>query len=155
MSLPTSARYRVDLAGYMRTCDQNYWRLLRLMPALESGGSESDRCWEFTSDNKMIIRIRVLESFRYTSTLEICVSHGFPVWIPSPTMQLRLYHDAATAEPLSYQGHRQIPAKNRLPNSRMYHQDEKRQINEFLAQWLDWCLKPSTRTRATDILCID
>ncbi|MDO8909498.1 MAG: DUF1249 domain-containing protein [Pseudohongiella sp.] len=164
--LAVPPRYRVDLAAYMRTCDQNYCRLLKLVPALESGrpsytgdipavGSR----WEFVSDkktnNKMIIRVRLLEFFKYTSTLEISVSFGFPKWTPAPLMLVRMYHDAATAEPLSYQGHRQVPAKSLLPNADMYHQDEKRQINEFLAEWLDWCSRPGVIARSSDILCVD
>ena len=35
--LAVPPRYRIDLAGYMQTCDDNYWRLLKLVPALESG----------------------------------------------------------------------------------------------------------------------
>lgn len=175
--LAVPPRYRIDLAGYMQTCDANYLRLLKLVPALESYKSRctgvipvSGSCWEFVasaakgragkktinkSNKNMIIRVRLLEIFRYTSTLEISISYGFPQWAPSPVMLVRMYHDAATAEPLSYQGHRQIPAKSQLPNAEMYHQDEKRQINEFLAEWLGWCLKPDVVARTTDFLCVD
>ena len=175
--LAVPPRYRVDLAAYMQTCDANYCRLLKLVPALESGKPSfsgnlpvSGSCWEFEanaikgragnraikkSNNKMIIRVRLLETFRYTSTLEISISYGFPRWAPAPVMLVRMYHDAATAEPLSYQGHRQIPAKSHLPNADMYHQDEKRQINEFLAEWLGWCLQPGVVARTSDFLCVD
>jgi uncharacterized protein YqiB (DUF1249 family) len=175
--LAVPPRYRIDLAGYMQTCDDNYLRLLKLVPALESGKPcysgavpASGSYWEFVasaagsragkrtvnkSNDKMIIRVRLLEIFRYTSTLEISISYGFPNWAPSPVMQVRMYHDAATAEPLSYQGHRQIPAKSQLPNADMYHQDEKRQINEFLAEWLGWCLKPDVVARTSDFQCVD
>lgn len=164
--LAVPPRYRVDLASYMQTCDRNYCRLLKLVPALESGKPSTERTppavgsrWEFVTNNKsnnnMIIRVRLLEFFKYTSTLEISVSHGFPQWTPSPLMLVRLYHDAATAEPLSYQGHRQIPAKSPLPNADMYHQDEKRQINEFLAEWLNWCLQPGVIARESDVLCVE
>jgi hypothetical protein len=150
----------------MQTCDQNYCRLLKLMPALESGKASNSEelpavgCrWEFVSDNKsknkMIIRVQLLEFFKYTSTLKISVSYGFPQWTPSPVMLVRMYHDAATAEPLSYQGHRQIPARSTIPNADMYHQDEKRQINEFLAEWLGWCSKPGVIAKSSDILYVD
>ena len=33
--LAVPPRYRIDLAGYMLTCDANYLRLLKLVPALE------------------------------------------------------------------------------------------------------------------------
>lgn len=100
------------------------------------------------------VDIRVLESFVYTTTLEIKISSGFPAWAPAPRMQLRLYHDADTAEPLSYQGHRRIPVCSPVPNARMYHEDEKRQINEFLAEWLELCVRFGIRTQSPDTVCI-
>jgi uncharacterized protein YqiB (DUF1249 family) len=175
------SRYRVDLADYMRTCDQNYIRLLTLIPALESNrkdGSgkltaDSSDCerddkkeWEFligsgsqgtqNHHGRPPIRIKVtrLEAFAYTSTLEIQVQSGFPAWSPAPVIVVRMYHDASTAEPISYQGHRQIPARCAVPNAGMYHQDEKRQINEFLAEWLRLCLSSGISARAADFLCI-
>ncbi len=182
------SRYRVNLADYMRTCDQNYIRLLTLIPALESNRSsgsgrldgkpasdspesepDDKKEWEFLigssgSDSsgtqnhagRPPIRIKVtqLEAFAYTSTLEIQVQSGFPAWSPAPVIVVRMYHDASTAEPISYQGHRQIPARCAVPNAGMYHQDEKRQINEFLAEWLRLCLSSGISARAADFLCI-
>lgn len=179
------SRYRVNLADYMRTCDQNYIRLLTLIPALESDrkdgsgrllgkpAADSQDCelddkkeWEFligsgsqgtqNHHGRPPIRIKVtlLEAFAYTSTLEIQVQSGFPAWSPAPVIVVRMYHDASTAEPISYQGHRQIPARCAVPNAGMYHQDEKRQINEFLAEWLRLCLSSGISARAADFLCI-
>lgn len=174
-------RYRVNLAAYMRTCDQNYSRLLTLIPALESDRSgtsgkldaESQKCelgnkkeWEFLIGSAgygteklagrppIRIKVTLLEAFAYTSTLEIQVQSGFPAWSPAPVIVVRMYHDANTAEPISYQGHRQIPARCAVPNAGMYHQDEKRQINEFLAEWLRLCLSSGISARTTDFLCI-
>lgn len=179
------SRYRVNLADYMRTCDQNYIRLLTLIPALESDrkdgsgrllgkpAADSQDCelddkkeWEFligsgsqgtqNHHGRPPIRIKVtlLEAFAYTSTLEIQVQSGFPAWSPAPVIVVRMYHDASTAEPISYQGHRKIPARCTVPNAGMYHQDEKRQINEFLAEWLRLCLSSGISARAADFLCI-
>lgn len=179
------SRYRVNLADYMRTCDQNYIRLLTLIPALESDrkdgsgrlvgkpATDSQNCelddkkeWEFligsgsqgtqNHHGRPPIRIKVtlLEAFAYTSTLEIQVQSGFPAWSPAPVIVVRMYHDASTAEPISYQGHRKIPARCTVPNAGMYHQDEKRQINEFLAEWLRLCLSSGISARAADFLCI-
>ncbi len=178
-------RYRVNLADYMRTCDQNYIRLLTLIPALESDrkdgsgrlvgkpAADSQNCeqddkkeWEFLigSDGQgtqnhagrppIRIKVTLLEAFAYTSTLQIQVQSGFPAWSPAPVIVVRMYHDASTAEPISYQGHRQIPARCTVPNAGMYHQDEKRQINEFLAEWLRLCLSLGISARTADFLCI-
>ncbi|MEX0739948.1 MAG: DUF1249 domain-containing protein [Pseudohongiella sp.] len=175
------SRYRVDLTAYMQTCDENYIRLLRLIPALESGRAgqsgkldpDCPKCelddikeWEFLigSDRRskpshagrppIRIKVSLVEAFAYTSTIEIQVQSGFPAWSPAPVIVVRMYHDANTAEPISYQGHRQIPARCAVPNGDMYHQDEKRQINEFLAEWLRLCLSSGISARTADFLCI-
>lgn len=175
------SRYRVDLAAYMQTCDANYIRLLTLIPALESGrlgqsgkldptqlnGELSDKNeWEFLIGSgpqagvdhagrpPIRIKVSLLEAFTYTSTLEIQVQSGFPAWSPAPVIVVRMYHDANTAEPISYQGRRKIPARCTVPNDDMYHQDEKRQINEFLAEWLRLCLSSGISARTADFLCI-
>ena len=147
-------RYRVDLSAYMSLCDGNYHQLLALWPGLAVAGENQTRYLQIrhrrngSSDhaNKLLVSIRVTESFRYTQTLEIQLLRQQPVWparFPNldPVMQVRVYHDAMTAEPVSYQGHRRVPVKNAIPNERMYHQDEKHQINEFLSAWLDLCLQ--------------
>lgn len=161
-------RYRVDLSAYMSLCDGNYYQLLALWPGLavadenqtrylqirhrHSGKSNSDYA------NKLLVSIRITESFRYTQTLEIQLLRQQSVWparFPNldPVMQVRVYHDAMTAEPVSYQGHRRVPVKNVIPNERMYHQDEKHQINEFLSAWLDLCLQSGVEMTRQDPLC--
>jgi uncharacterized protein YqiB (DUF1249 family) len=176
------SRYRVNLAAYMRTCDDNYIRLLTLIPALESGRSRQSRKldpeqlrseqdnkkqWEFLIGSgfwgkadpagrpPIRIKVSLLEAFAYTSSVQIQVQSGFPAWSPAPVIVVRMYHDASTAEPISYQGHRQIPARCDVPNAGMYHQDEKRQINEFLAEWLRLCLSSGISARTADFLCIE
>lgn len=87
------------------------------------------------------VRISVVEIFRYTSTLEIVQLTRVSPWVSPPGIMIRLYHDAVTAEAVAYQGHKAFLAKYATPNSKMYHRDEKRQINEFLGEWLSLCLQ--------------
>src|SRR5690606_28428797 len=103
----------------------------------------------------MRVVIKLLESFRYTTTLEVVMTSGFPLWSPAPAMQVRMYHDATTAEPLSYQGVRRLPVRSEIPNAQMLHPDEKHQVNDFLAQWLELCINSGTKARTSDILYID
>lgn len=162
-------RYRVDLSGYMSLCDANYHQLLALWPGLSHAGenqvrylqiNHSHRAGNASGDytDRLLVSLRVTESFRYTQTLEIRLERQQPVWpsrLPNmdPVMQVRIYHDAMTAEPLSYQGHRRVPVKNAIPNKQMYHQDEKYQINEFLSAWLDLCLQSGVEMTQQDPLC--
>lgn len=99
------------------------------------------------------VRISTLEVFRYTSTLEIVQLTRVSRWISPPGILVRLYHDAATAEAVAYQGHRSFLAKYATPNSKMYHQDEKRQINEFLGEWLSLCIQAGRSLKAPTFIC--
>lgn len=161
-------RYRVDLSAYMSLCDGNYYQLLALWPGLSLASENQTRYLQIkhksagreTPDytNKVLVAIRVTESFRYTQTLEIQLMPQQSVWparFPNldPVMQVRVYHDAMTAEPVSYQGHRRVPVKNAIPNEKMYHQDEKHQINEFLSAWLDLCLQSGVEMTRPDPMC--
>ncbi|ALO45061.1 DUF1249 domain-containing protein [Pseudohongiella spirulinae] len=151
------ARYRVDLAAYMRTCDANYRRLLRLIPGLESNPEHDS--WRFPlADSRLQLVVRLKEEFTYTSTLEVSMESANMQWpdvVRLPVIEVRLYHDACTAEPVSYQGRRRIPVRSEVPNRDMYHQDEKRQINELLAECLRLCRAPGVSVLCSDRLCTD
>lgn len=152
---------RADLTRYMAECDANYIRLLKLVPHLESLTDDTEQadangvfrlasdgviCWRFRiggasgGARPLTVQLRVLEQFRYTVTLELSIRGGLDHWVSAPVIAARAYHDAATAEVVSYQGQRGFRLSYETPNAQMYHQDEKSQINELLGEWLDLCL---------------
>ncbi|MEQ9021674.1 MAG: DUF1249 domain-containing protein, partial [Pseudomonadales bacterium] len=90
---------------------------------------------------KASVEITIVEAFRYTATLQIVQKPPFKKWMTNPSMLVRVYHDASTAEVVSYQGHRNFKARYSQPNPRMYHADEKMQVNAFLGEWLTHCLR--------------
>lgn len=135
------ARYVPDLARQMAVCELNYTRLERLMPDLAC----CDRR-EFLLDGpkrqRLRVRIEVLERFAYTSTVQLSQmrdKHGCD-WLDAPTLTVRLYHDAAMAEVVS-SGHRQLSGTYAYPNQQMHQPDEKQQLNDYLGEWLNHCLK--------------
>ena len=93
------------------------------------------------SAREVTVTIKILERFRYTTTLEITQTPDDSNMVSAPVMLVRVYHDASTAEVISYQGHKNFKARYPTPNVNMYHRDEKRQVNEFLGEWLTLCLK--------------
>jgi len=158
--------YRVDLPQLLSVCDANYIRLLKLVPALEFMAYGTLRChpadearpapwlhplnlqagWCFgisglqTGQSDFQVCIRIVEYFRYTQTLEIAASPDIAELVPAPLMQVRVYHDAASAEVISYQRHGKFAPRYARQNKNMYQQDEKLQNNLFLAEWLNLCL---------------
>ncbi len=162
-----TSQYRIDLVRQMADCDANFIRLLKLMPELESFRERhfqlvNDLPEQYVrdfalsssqSDEEQKVRISVLEVFRYTSTLSIQQLTQVSDWIDPPGILVRVYHDASTAEAVAYQGHRAFLAKYAIPNPTMYHQDEKRQINEFLGEWLSLCLQAGRSIKAPIFIC--
>ncbi|OGT69912.1 MAG: hypothetical protein A3H44_14555 [Gammaproteobacteria bacterium RIFCSPLOWO2_02_FULL_57_10] len=124
-----------------------------------AAGSEADCTREFViaspvgGGEEVRVRISAIEVFRYTSTLEIVQLTRVSRWIDPPGILVRLYHDAVTAEAVAYQGHRSFLAKYATPNSKMYHQDEKRQINEFLGEWLSLCIQAGRSLKVPTFIC--
>ncbi|MEO1080896.1 MAG: DUF1249 domain-containing protein [Pseudomonadota bacterium] len=151
------SRYKVDLRGLHALCDANYVRLLRLFPDYESCNSRRFSLpWAR-------IQIDVLERSRYTTlfrlqsyraavptadagaaaqqpepALEPAVSeHG---WLLPLRLEARAYHDAGMLEVVAFQSEARTAARYDYPNRAMHQEDEKRQQNAFLADWLAHCL---------------
>ena len=55
-------------------------------------------------------------------------------------MVVRLYHDAQVAEVCASQQISRFKASYDYPNKKLHQRDEKHQINQFLADWLRYCL---------------
>ena len=87
------------------------------------------------------VRIQVLQTAKFTETLLLEQVHNSGRWLNNPQMTVRVYHDALMAEVISCYRQRQIAPVNDYPNRFMHHPDEKVQVNGFLADWLDYCLR--------------
>lgn len=136
--LSGTLRYCVDLGGLQSQCDQNYWRLKRLLASLMAG--ESSYRWP-QQGREAELRVQVTDQSRYTATLEIDLSTFILPWYPRQNMKVRLYHDVRMAEVIEFQSHRHIPARNRFPNEKAFVPDEKSQVNAFLGDCLRHCLR--------------
>ncbi len=104
------------------------------------------------SADKVTVEMKIVEAFKYTSTLEITQQPELKQWMTNPSMLVRVYHDACTAEVVSYQGHRNLKPRYSRPNPQMYHADEKMQVNAFLGEWLTLCLKVGRSAKVPDSL---
>jgi len=127
--------YRVDLAALHAVCEANYARLLRLFPDYESANS-----LEFDVGTARV-RIDVIERSRYTTIFRLFQTHAEAEWLGLMRVEVRAYHDAGMLEVGAFQSHRRVEGRYEYPNNRMYQQDEKRQQNHFLADWLEHCLE--------------
>jgi uncharacterized protein len=107
---------------------------------------------ETSFGEKVTVEIEIVEAFKYTTTLEIRQKPVLKNWMTNPSMLVRAYHDASTAEVISYQGHKNLKPRYDQPNAKMYHSDEKMQVNKFLGEWLTHSLKVGRSTKSVAIV---
>lgn len=130
-----SNTYHVDLAELMRIYETNYAKLNRLIPTTPTVGDV--RCYQAAN---LTYQLEVLEVTKYTTLVEICQDDELPVF-PLPKMTVRLYHDARVAEVCNCEQTSRVSARYDYPNAKMLQKDEKFQFNQFLSDWLTFCLK--------------
>lgn len=113
--------------------EHNYTTLRKLFPKIVLGDA---LCLQFELEHSSL-KIKIKEKNKYTLLLEIYEKFSLtPVWEQGLNMRIRLYTDACLAEVVSYQGRVRFLPKYETPNPKMYHRDEKRQINHLLYDWL-------------------
>ena len=161
---PGGKRYKVDLASHMAECDANYVRLKRLLPEIKAEVGTTSRLLllDRPAEVSPFVVFEVLEQGPYTTLLKITLSttaevaaqegskqdeveasaEEFP-WMAlasAPQMSVRVYHDAQSAEIVSYQNQTRFHGIYEYPNVRMRQPDEKIQLNRFLGEFLSVCL---------------
>ena len=131
----------MDLVAHMAECDLNYERLMRLFPKVRE---EESRCISLLAESaeesqRTLVELRVVERSRYTTLIQL-VQKPQLSWGRSPNMRIRMYHDAKSAEVVEYQHQNRFHGSYEMPNRRMRQRDEKAQLNQFLGEYLRYCL---------------
>lgn len=119
--------------------ETNYAKLLYVIPSVKT---LSTRLQIATQRSSQFIELSLLEKSKFTTTLQLDIRHSRQLpWLKHLTLSIRLYHDARVAEVLSFQNHRRFEPKYDYPNPHMHQKNEKQQLNHFLSEWLDYCIK--------------
>lgn len=142
-------RYKVDLAGHMAECDANYARLHRLLPELFDSDVRSVRL-PLPGPDEGVLVFRVIARAPYTTDVAVHFRGRDARWhemIPAPSLDVRLYHDASTAEVTRYQGSDRFRGRYDYPNTEMRLPDEKAQLNRFLGEYLALCIEHGREER--------
>jgi uncharacterized protein YqiB (DUF1249 family) len=154
-------KYHPKLSTLMTLCEINYMLLIRLLANNNNDEDVIGNERDFFISDFLAYNIKTIEITRYTSLISICQEmpnakqkkvgqdknlseDNNKVLFYSllhPKMTIRLYHDARMAEVISNQDIRQVKPRYDYPNSKMHLPDEKEQINLFLKEWLQLCLK--------------
>ncbi|HGY5198357.1 TPA: DUF1249 family protein [Raoultella ornithinolytica] len=128
-------RYTPDFPEMMRLCETNFAQLRRLLPRTDAAGDVAG----YQVGNAQY-RLTIVESTRYTTLVSIEQTVPAVSYWSLPSMTVRLYHDAMVAEVCSTQQIFRFKAKYDYPNKKLHQRDEKHQINQFLVDWLRYCL---------------
>ncbi|WP_131864667.1 DUF1249 family protein [Biostraticola tofi] len=128
-------RYTPDFPEMMRLCETNFAQLRRLLPRSNEVGDKTAY-----QVNGAEYRLTIVESTRYTTLVEILQTAPAASFWSLPSMNVRLYHDAMVAEVCSTQQIHRFKARYDYPNKKLHQRDEKHQINQFLADWLRYCI---------------
>lgn len=117
----------------------NYLRLTQLIPDLDK--AEESLLYSFR-DQQGIINIHLRERGPYTATLDVThQTPGLKQMVPDIQISVKVYHDAQMAEVVCYQDQDHFQHNNSYPTPRKHDKSEKAELNRFLAEWLDHCLK--------------
>lgn len=128
-------KYVPHLPTMLAICEANYSRLMQLLPDVDTERLE----YRFSANKSLHYAIRIIDSARYTSTLEISQQQSNAPQFLQPRMQVRLYHDVRAAEVLNAQRMGSLKGSYPYPNAQMHQRNEKQQVNRFLAEWLTFC----------------
>ncbi|GLP97230.1 DUF1249 domain-containing protein [Paraferrimonas sedimenticola] len=129
MSSSARRKYRPQLPQFLHVCRDNYFQLVKRLP-LEWPEPASIELAHPTNP----LELKLVQSARYTETLNLSQLGPALPGMPRFSMQIRLYHDAELAEVLSCQQFSRIKPVYDYPNVDMLQPDEKLQLNRFLAE---------------------
>lgn len=112
-------------------------RLHKLMPDMAVQDEQQIvLCVADEAEQRLLIR--VTERCRYTTMLQLRHQQRHS-WLQSPSMEVRLYHDASMAEVVATYNTRRFRGVYPYPNEQMLQPDEKFQLNSYLGEWLGYC----------------
>lgn len=133
-------RYVPDIAKFGAICEANYVQLCRLLHCFDAGTAV--RYGLCNGDRSLgLIQLEVTEASRYTNLIMLEQIQAIGKWLNNPRLIVRLYHDARMAEVISVTRHTRVEGVNGYPNKKMHLPDEKLQLNQFLGEWLSFCVK--------------
>lgn len=122
--------------------EENFSKLMTLLPGLQRSAAAA----VLVADAVSGLEVKILERSAYTTTINI--AHSVEVderFVPALSMKIRIYQDARVAEVLAYQHSGRFRPLYPYPNPRMFQPYEKRRVNQFLGEWLAYCLKRAYR----------
>lgn len=128
------------LRDLLAVAEQNYALFGQLMPAMRE---RDERAFSVSGPGGRHgdIRLWVRERGPFTTLVEVIETQATDGWVAPMHALVRVSHDAQVAEVVEFHRRRRLQARYAYPNVEMYQPDEKLQVNRFLGEWLQHCLR--------------
>lgn len=132
--------YRVDLGREQALCEANFVALRRLLGEAERGAT---LVFDVAMPNRPVhytVSFEVRERSAHTAIVAVSADQYLSKWLHDLDFEVGMYFDAAMAEVVKFNGQRRL--KLFIGDGRRVDsEDEKHQVNQFLAEWLAYCVK--------------
>lgn len=139
--MPAKTRHVPDLKRHHAICGLNYSLLVYLFKRFGNGGDQIKVRLPFGGQD-CLVRMRVRSLGPYTGLIESQCSlfNGDETWVPLPAFTIRIYYDMNLAEITDETSSEFIKGAYPYPNPKMVQPDEREQLDQFLTEWLSYCV---------------
>ncbi len=124
--------------SWSKVYEINYRLLLKLMPDMSSLPDQ----FSLSGKDLRTVSFKVVERCKFTTS--ITITHDLQsnnLFVVNPSVKIRIYHDARLAEVVACQQGSKFFAVYPFILARIPFQNEKRDINLFLREWLNYCIR--------------
>ncbi len=135
--------------SWARVYEINYRLLLKLIPGISELPDEV----LLLGDDSYAVTVSVVERCRFTTSITLnhdLKSHD--IFVVNPSVKIRIYHDARLAEVVACQQGSKFFAVYPFILAKVPFQNEKRDVNLFLREWLNHCLTQGYRLESNSLL---
>ena len=125
---------KTNLKGLLFLYEKNFTLIKKIIPSFKKNLNLSYLLPEADLNSRVTIELN--KDSRYTSTLIISQSGYTTKELNETEIVVAIYHDIRMAEVRKFNGKQLFWARNKYPNTNMFHKDEKYQWNKFFSEWL-------------------
>lgn len=137
MTMKLDNRHQCDIYKSFELYDDNYHKLMTLLPFMHY--LKEGICVKIEGIKSL--RMMIMQRTPYTTTVNMMLYLEVENrWVTDPALKICIYHDVCVAEVLAYQDYKQFMPIYPYPNPHMLNRFEKRRVNEFLGDCLEYSL---------------
>ena len=140
---------KTNLKGLQYLYEKNFTLIKEIIPSYEKNLNLSYLLPEGDLNSRVTLELN--KDSRYTSTLVIKQSGFATKEMIATEIVVAIYHDIRMAELRKFNGKQLFWARNKYPNTNMFHKDEKYQWNKFFSEWLIFSKKEGLAEKVVPI----